>query len=248
MRHSYWLLAVGAALLCIGGCHKKPEPGAEQPMFTNGYSSGPTGDAMARFAQQYGVPIYPGSVPDTTHFNAADSAQGHIYLAYSTSDSTETVLGFYKAQLHVNQTQTGNTMQLAGTSQNGTLVTINVGRDMNGSRTDYSIIATSLQQQNNSQMDSPPTTVAATPQPMTPQPPATTTTPPPQNQDSATYDISTANAPPDVDDNQNGDTGDQGTDNSNGGGNDNGGQDNGGQDQSTGGDGSQTDGGPPGGG
>src|SRR5689334_12806011 len=99
MRLGTWsLLAV--ALMAAAGCHKKAEPAqSEDPQFSPTLASGSAGDTMQHLAQQYGIPIYPNSVPDTAHFNGAENTQTRLYLAYSTTDSVDKVVEFYKAGL-----------------------------------------------------------------------------------------------------------------------------------------------------
>jgi len=247
-------LILGSIVLLVGavGCHHNT-PANDQPAFTT-FSTGSTGDAMSHYAQLYGVPVYPNSTPDTAHFNAAQNAQGQIYLAYNTPDGVDKVVEFYKEQLHMSASEVGTVMEMTGISQNGNQVAINIGRDINGSRTNYTIQATSNQGQNQNQSQAAMNTTPAQPveQPKPTPPPVPAAKDPGQsNTDTTTYDISTSNAPPDVtsnngDQNQTG-TGDNNQSQDNGQSN---GQNNGQpQDQSNGGNGNDqqsTTTGPPG--
>jgi hypothetical protein len=243
MKRTAWISLILAAL-CGAGCHKKPPPIADNSIvFTSGHlAAGSTGDTMAQMALQYGIPTYPGSVPDSSHFNAAANTTGRVYMAYTSPDPTDRIVTFYKANLNMGATTSGAITILSGMTKNGSSVTIDVGQKMDGSGTTFSIIVSPTQPEpynNNVQASA---TAPAAAQIQIPAPVAAPKDVPPQ--DTTTYYVPTANSP---EDNSSGNVtgGGDGTQTDQTGGQTSGAQ---GQDQTTGSTGQQTqDGGPPGG-
>ena len=200
MRPGNWIWA-GVALLAALGCHRKPAVVDDSTsVFSNTtLASGSTGDTMSQLAKQYGIPIYPGSVPDTSHFNSAANANARVYLAYTTADPTDRVVTFYHSNMNLSPTTSGAVTVLSGVTHDGSQITINVGQKMDGTGTSFAIIVTP---------NLPPaadTTVATAAPTTTPTQP--TTTPPPtaapkdmsadNTQQPTTYYVPTSNSPPD---------------------------------------------------
>ena len=135
---------MAAALLTAIGCRHKQVAVEATPQFTPAKSDRQaTADLMMNTAAQFGVPIYPGSTPDTGHFSvpAAGQPTNRAYLMYASADPMEKVIEYYKTALNMLATQFGSTTQLKGTSSSGAEITINVGRDMQNSQTNFTITA-----------------------------------------------------------------------------------------------------------
>src|SRR5690349_9655 len=115
MRRSAWILAA-VALLAAAGCHKKVAVVEDAgPQLTgNVLAAGSTGDTMSQLATQNNIPIYPGAVPDTAHFNTSANSGSRIYLAYSTPDPPDRVVNFYKGQMGLSPSTSGAVTLLTG--------------------------------------------------------------------------------------------------------------------------------------
>jgi len=166
---------------------------------------------MAKLAVQYQIPIYPGAQPDTSHFNAAASSSGRVYLAYTTPDSTDKVVSFYRSNLQVSMSTSGAVTILSGQTTSGAAVAINVGQKMDGSGTSFSFVITPQTAPGYTNPTPVATTAPATTQPMQPAPTPTPVTPPQQPatntmNDAATVYVPTSNSPDD-----NSSSGDQGS-------------------------------------
>lgn len=167
--------AVGAMVL-LAGCHRNSsDSGDFHPKFTSALAAGSTGDVMNKSAQQYGVPLYPGAMPDTTKYTAANTT-GRAFLTYTTPDSMDRVTQFYASSLNVQPVTSGNVTALQGTTNAGAMVTINVGRNLQSGKTIFTVLA--VMRSTPVQTIQAPTTVATTAPATTPTP---TATPPPNN-------------------------------------------------------------------
>ncbi|MEA2552256.1 MAG: hypothetical protein QOJ65_432 [Fimbriimonadaceae bacterium] len=163
---------------------------AFEPHFTQASAPGSPSEVMGRYAQQFGVPIYPGASPDTSHFAAPPQETSRIYLVYVSSDPIEKVLEFYKRSMTMQVFQYGTATQLKGTSSTGADVTINVGPSVQRSGTNFTITAVALPATRiaSASPAMPPPTVA----PRTYQtPPATAT----RDDNGQTWDYSTNRMP-----------------------------------------------------
>lgn len=163
-------VAVGAMVL-LAGCHRNSSDSAEfHPKFTSTLAAGSTGDVMNKNAQQYGVPLYPGAMPDTTKYTAVNTT-GRTFLTYTTSDSMDKVSQFYASSLNVQPVTSGNVTALQGTTGTGATVTINVGRNLQSGKTIFTVLA--VMRTTPVQTMQAPATVATTAPVTTPAPTAT---------------------------------------------------------------------------
>ena len=191
------------ALLVIAGCHKKPPASSDTDIhFTpSTLASGSAGDDMAKLATQYEIPVYPGAVPDTSHFNASSAATGRAYLAYTTPDATDRVVTFYKSNMQLGVSTSGAVTLLNGQTHNGSQISITVGQKMDGSGTSFSIVVSPqapIAYNTSAPAMTAPQTAQPAQRPVTP--PPTATPPVPQKDvmsDSATVYVPTSNSPDD---------------------------------------------------
>lgn len=144
MTRGFYLL-IAAAALTMAGCHRKTAADASpNPHFDTGGAPGSAADVMAHTAARFGVPVYPNSVADTSHFSLADNVSQtnpRAYLMYMTPDTVDQVVDFYKTRLNMEATDYQGTKQLKGNTSAGAQVTINVGRDNAGNQTRFVVMA-----------------------------------------------------------------------------------------------------------
>lgn len=223
MKRTALLFVTAGILLVSAGCHKKAAVSEEfHPQFTATLASGSTGDVMNKFAAQFGVPIYPGATPDTSHFSPGSNGS-RTFLTYTTGDSADKVTQFYTSSLGLQPVTSANVTVLQGSTPAGAQVTINIGKDLQSARTTFTVLAV----MHAMQAAPPPTTTTTTVAAATPPPaPANTlntgndsnaptwnmdTSNMPQNSNN-TSDNSQNQVPPDQSGNSNVDNGQQGQD------------------------------------
>jgi len=189
------------ALLAATGCHKKAVVAADPgPVFSDTVlAQGSTGDNMSHLAEKYGIPLYPGAMPDSSHFNAAAGNNSRVYLAYTTPDTTDKVVNFYKSNLNMGSNTAGAVTVLSGSAHDGSPVTINVGQKMDGSGTSFSIIITVLDNQPVADLSATANSAStyATPAATIPQAPPNAAPKDMSTQDNTTYYVPTASSPDD---------------------------------------------------
>ncbi len=141
MKRTVMVLGALGALLLLAGCHRKSSDSADfHPKFTSTLAAGSTGDVMNKSAQQYGVPIYPGAMPDTTKYTAANTT-GRTFLTYTTPDSMDRVTQFYASSLNVQPVTSSNVTAIQGTTSAGAMVTVSVGRNLQSGKTIFTVLA-----------------------------------------------------------------------------------------------------------